>query len=87
MAWILRITEDALEAVAEQAFLRGTGSRGLRAILGRGALGGDVRPCRVDPMSDAASSTARVLCWSGSHPRLLPRMSGDKADASRRAAS
>ena len=29
----LELTEDALEAVAEQALLRGTGARGLRAIL------------------------------------------------------
>ena len=29
----LEITEDALEAVADQALLRGTGARGLRAIL------------------------------------------------------
>ena len=29
----LEFTEDALEAVAEQALLRGTGARGLRAIL------------------------------------------------------
>jgi ATP-dependent Clp protease ATP-binding subunit ClpX len=29
----LELTEDALEAVADQAILRGTGARGLRAIL------------------------------------------------------
>ena len=29
----LEFTEDALEAIAEQALLRGTGARGLRAIL------------------------------------------------------
>ena len=29
----LEFTEDALEAVAEQSMLRGTGARGLRAIL------------------------------------------------------
>ena len=29
----LEFTEDALEAVADQALLRGTGARGLRAIL------------------------------------------------------
>jgi ATP-dependent Clp protease ATP-binding subunit ClpX len=29
----LEFTEDALEAVADQAILRGTGARGLRAIL------------------------------------------------------
>ena len=29
----LEFTEDALEAIADQAILRGTGARGLRAIL------------------------------------------------------
>ena len=29
----LEFTEDALEAVADQAILRGTGARGLRAIM------------------------------------------------------
>ena len=29
----LEFTEDALEAIAEQAIMRGTGARGLRAIL------------------------------------------------------
>ena len=29
----LEFTDDALEAVADQALLRGTGARGLRAIL------------------------------------------------------
>ena len=29
----LELTEDAFEAVADQALLRGTGARGLRAIL------------------------------------------------------
>ena len=29
----LEFSEDAIEAVAEQAMLRGTGARGLRAIL------------------------------------------------------
>ena len=29
----LEFTDDAVEAVAEQAMLRGTGARGLRAIL------------------------------------------------------
>jgi ATP-dependent Clp protease ATP-binding subunit ClpX len=29
----LEFTQDALEAVAEQAILRGTGARGLRAIM------------------------------------------------------
>ena len=29
----LEFTEDALEAIADQAILRGTGARGLRAIM------------------------------------------------------
>ena len=32
-AWSCRSTDDALEAIAEQAMLRGTGARGLRAIM------------------------------------------------------
>src|SRR5262249_22961953 len=34
----LEFTDDALEAVADLAILRGAGGRGLRAILGEGLL-------------------------------------------------
>jgi ATP-dependent Clp protease ATP-binding subunit ClpX len=39
----LEFTEDALEAIADQALLRGTGARGLRAILEEVLLNVDVR--------------------------------------------
>ena len=39
----LEFTDDALEAVADQAILRGTGARGLRAILEEVLLSRDVR--------------------------------------------
>ena len=63
----LEFTPDALEAVAEQALLRGTGARGLRAILEEVLL--DVMydlPSRTDVGS--ASSTARS-CSTGSRRR------------------
>ena len=40
----LELTEDALEAVAQQALLRGTGARGLRAHPRGGPARGHVRP-------------------------------------------
>ena len=42
----LEFTPDALEAVAEQALLRGTGARGLRAILEEVLARRDVRPAQ-----------------------------------------
>ncbi len=39
----LEFTQDALEAIADQAILRGTGARGLRAIMEEVLLPGDVR--------------------------------------------
>ena len=52
----LHFTDDALEAVADQALARGTGARGLRAILEEVLLEvmydlpsrGDVKQCIVD---------------------------------------
>ena len=40
----LVFTDDALDAVADEALKRGTGARGLRAILEERAARGDVRP-------------------------------------------
>ena len=81
----LEITEDALEAVADQALLRGTGARGLRAILEEVLLEvmydlpsrNDVGRCVVD----------RAVVLERVAPTLLPRASGDKAERPRRAAS
>src|SRR5215216_1286129 len=67
----LETTEDALEAVADQAILRGTGARGLRAILEEVLLDvqydlpsrDDIRRCVI---------TADVVS-SGVNPTLVPR--------------
>jgi len=81
----LEITEDALEAIADQALLRGTGARGLRAILEEVLL--DVMydlPSRSDVgrcVVDKGVVLERVA------PSLLPRAAGEKSDRPRRAAS
>ncbi len=82
----LEFTEDALEAVAEQALLRGTGARGLRAIL---------EEVLLDVMYDLPSRTDvgkcvidRAVVLDRVNPTLVPL--GDppaKATRSRRAAS
>ncbi|HET6752021.1 MAG TPA: ATP-dependent Clp protease ATP-binding subunit ClpX, partial [Actinomycetes bacterium] len=67
----LEFSDDALEAVADQAILRGTGARGLRAILEEVLLDvqydlpsrDDVRRCVV---------TAEVVL-GGVNPTLVPR--------------
>ena len=80
----LEFTQDALEAVADQALLRGTGARGLRAILEEVLL--DVMydlPSRSDVgrcVVDAAVVLDRV------HPTLVP-IEKKKAPRTRRAAS
>ena len=80
----LEITRDALEAVADQALLRGTGARGLRAILEEVLL--DVMydlPSRTDVSKcviDAAVVLDRVS------PTLVP-IEKKKATRTRRAAS
>ncbi|MFV0523251.1 MAG: ATP-dependent Clp protease ATP-binding subunit ClpX [Acidimicrobiales bacterium] len=79
----LEFTDDALEAVADQALLRGTGARGLRAILEEVLL--DVMydlPSREDVgrcVIDADVVNDRV------NPTLIPR--DETGDRSRRAAS
>jgi ATP-dependent Clp protease ATP-binding subunit ClpX len=81
----LEITDDALEAIADQALLRGTGARGLRAILEEVLLEvmydlpsrSDVGRCVVDQ----SVVLERVA------PTLLPRAAGDKAERTRRVAS
>jgi ATP-dependent Clp protease ATP-binding subunit ClpX len=82
----LEFTPDALEAVAEQALLRGTGARGLRAILEEVLLDvmydlpsrSDVGKCVVD----------RAVVLDRVHPTLVPVGEPPvKATRSRRAAS
>jgi ATP-dependent Clp protease ATP-binding subunit ClpX len=82
----LELTDDALEAVAQQAMLRGTGARGLRAILEEVLLEvmydlpsrEDIGRCVVDK----AVVLQRVA------PSLVPRGAApEKSERSRRAAS
>jgi len=82
----LELTDDALEAVAEQALLRGTGARGLRAILEEVLLEvmydlpsrTDISKCVVD----------RSVVLDKVHPTLVPLNSPTvKATRTRRAAS
>src|SRR4051794_27633205 len=81
----LDFTEDALEAVADQALLRGTGARGLRAILEEVLLNtmydlpgrSDVERCVID----ATVVREKV------NPTLVPRTSERRAQRPRRAAS
>ncbi|MGH9130309.1 MAG: ATP-dependent Clp protease ATP-binding subunit ClpX [Acidimicrobiales bacterium] len=80
----LELTEDALDAVAEQALLRGTGARGLRAIL---------EEVLLDVMYDLPSRTDvgrcvidRSVVLDRVNPTLVPRVAA-KVDRPRRAAS
>jgi ATP-dependent Clp protease ATP-binding subunit ClpX len=82
----LEISEDALEAIADQALLRGTGARGLRAILEEVLLDvmydlpsrEDIGKCVVD----------RSVVLERVAPSLVPRGAPGKPErASRRAAS
>ncbi len=80
----LELTEDALEAVAEQALLRGTGARGLRAIL---------EEVLLEQMYDLPSRTDvgrcvidRSVVLDRVNPTLIPRGAA-KLDRPRRAAS
>ena len=80
----LEFTEDALEAVAEQALLRGTGARGLRAILEEVLLNvmydlpgrSDIGRCVID-----GDTVLRKV-----NPTLIPRES-TRSQRPRRAAS
>src|SRR5437868_9315682 len=81
----LDLTEDALEAVAEQALLRGTGARGLRAILEEVLLNvmydlpsrTDVGKCVID----------RKVVLEKVNPTLVPRSDKPEQTRPRRAAS
>jgi len=82
----LEFGADALEAVAEQALLRGTGARGLRAIL---------EEVLLEVMYDLPSRTDigrcvidRSVVLDRVNPTLVPRTtSGEKENRPRRAAS
>ncbi|MDP9420525.1 MAG: ATP-dependent Clp protease ATP-binding subunit ClpX [Actinomycetota bacterium] len=81
----LEFSGDALEAVAEQALLRGTGARGLRAILEEVLLhvmydlpsATDVGRCLID----------RNVVQEKVNPTLVPRSEAPRAQRPRRAAS
>jgi ATP-dependent Clp protease ATP-binding subunit ClpX len=81
----LEFANDALEAVSEQALLRGTGARGLRAILEEVLLDvmydipsrSDVGRCVVD----------RAVVLDRVHPTLVPQGEPAKSTRPRRAAS
>jgi len=81
----LEFGDDALEAVAEQALLRGTGARGLRAILEEVLLEvmydlpsrTDVGKCVID----------RAVVLDRVHPTLVPQSEPANKVRTRRAAS
>ncbi len=81
----LEFTPEALEAVAEQALLRGTGARGLRAIL---------EEVLLHVMYDLPSVTNvgrcvidRTVVEDKVNPTLVPRAETPRAQRPRRAAS
>jgi ATP-dependent Clp protease ATP-binding subunit ClpX len=81
----LEFSSDALEAVAEQALLRGTGARGLRAIL---------EEVLLHVMYDLPSVTNvgrcvidRQVVQDKVNPTLVPRSDTTRAQRPRRAAS
>jgi ATP-dependent Clp protease ATP-binding subunit ClpX len=81
----LEFADDALEAIADQALLRGTGARGLRAILEEVLLElmyelpsrSDVGKCVVD----------RSVVLDRVNPTLVPRTDQPRQQRPRRAAS
>jgi ATP-dependent Clp protease ATP-binding subunit ClpX len=81
----LEFTDDALEAVADQALLRGTGARGLRAIVEEVLLNvmydlpgrTDVGKCVID----------RKVVLEKVNPTLVPRAETPRSSRPRRAAS
>ena len=81
----LEITDDALESIAEQALVRGTGARGLRAIL---------EEVLLEVMYDLPSRSDVGRCVVNRDtvlehvaPTLVPRSVDEKSDRPRRAAS
>jgi len=81
----LEFTDDALEAIADQAIMRSTGARGLRAILEEVLLNVmyDL-PSRTDV--ERCVITAEVVLEKV-NPTLVPRQSSSRAPRPRRAAS
>ncbi|MGI8492414.1 MAG: ATP-dependent Clp protease ATP-binding subunit ClpX, partial [Acidimicrobiales bacterium] len=81
----LVFSDDALDAISEQALLRGTGARGLRAILEEVLLEvmydlpsrSDIGKCMID----------RSVVLERVNPTLVPRSDPVKEPRPRRAAS
>ncbi|MCB1040057.1 MAG: ATP-dependent Clp protease ATP-binding subunit ClpX, partial [Acidimicrobiales bacterium] len=81
----LEFSDDALQAIAQQAILRSTGARGLRAIL---------EEVLLDVMYDLPSRTDVERCVISAevvlekvNPTLVPRSTSTRAPRPRRAAS
>jgi ATP-dependent Clp protease ATP-binding subunit ClpX len=80
----LEFNEEALQAIAELAILRGTGARGLRAIMEEVLLNvmyelpsrEDITKCRVD----------RDVVLNGVNPTLVPRDAPSKRERRERSA-
>ena len=78
----LEFTDDALEAVADQAILRGTGARGLRAIMEEVLL-----PVMFDvPDRDdvARVVVTRDVVLKNVNPTLVPREAPARKQRERR---
>jgi ATP-dependent Clp protease ATP-binding subunit ClpX len=81
----LEFTPDALEAVAEQAIVRGTGARGLRAILEEVLLGVMYELPSRDDVARVVVDAEVVV--DNVNPTLVPREATSGSGRPRRAAS
>ena len=81
----LEFTDDALVAIADQALLRGTGARGLRAILEEVLLGVMYDLPGRDDIGKVIIDSAVVL--EQVNPTLVPRVVEPRATRPKRAAS
>ena len=81
----LEFTDDALAAVADQALLRGTGARGLRAILEEVLLGVMYELPSRDDIEKVVIDADVVL--EKVNPTLVPRTATPRTTRPRRAAS
>jgi ATP-dependent Clp protease ATP-binding subunit ClpX len=81
----LEFTEDALSAVADQALLRGTGARGLRAIIEEVLLGVMYELPSRDDIEKVVVDADVVL--EKVNPTLVPRAATPRTTRPRRAAS
>ena len=77
----LEFTDDALEAIADQALLRGTGARGLRAILEEVLLDLDVRAAQPQRRGQVRDRPGRRARPGQPHPGAPHRRSPPAAPA------